>query len=291
MGFKDTFFSRNLSINCRGNLLDLSSPKIMGILNVTPDSFYDGGKYTAKNAIRERVKEIVKEGADIIDVGAFSSRPGASFIHMEAELERLIPALEIIRELYPEIPVSVDTFRAEIARKITESYEVDIINDITAGEEDPEMFNFIAESNTPYILMHMKGRPETMQKDPKYKDVVNEVLIFLEKKVYDLIGRGVNDIIVDPGFGFGKTIHHNYTLLSGLEVFRTLEVPLLIGLSRKSMTYKFLGTGPESSLNGTTALHMYALVKGANILRAHDVREAVEVKKLFKKLTEEEKKA
>ncbi len=291
MGFKDTFFSRNLSINCRGNLLDLSSPKIMGILNVTPDSFYDGGKYIVKRAIRKRVKEMVEEGADIIDVGAFSSRPGATYISMEEELDRLIPALEVIRELYPDLPVSVDTFRAETARKITESYGVDIINDITAGEEDSGMLDFIAENNIPYIMMHMKGRPETMQKAPEYEDVVNEVLTFLERKVNDLTDRGVNDIIVDPGFGFGKTIQHNYALLSGLEVFRALEAPILIGISRKSMTYKYLGTGPESALNGTTALHMYALVKGANILRVHDVREAVEVKKLFEKLIEEEKKA
>ncbi|MFW5877765.1 MAG: dihydropteroate synthase [bacterium] len=291
MGFKDTFFSRNLSINCRGNLLDLSNPKIMGILNVTPDSFYDGGKYTVETTIRDRVKEIVDQGADIIDVGAFSSRPGAAYISMQEELERLIPALEIIKDIYPEIPVSVDTFRSDIARKITGNYGVDIINDITAGEEDPEMFEFIAESNIPYIMMHMKGKPEIMQKDPQYKDVVNEVLTFLEKRVDILLNRGVNDVIIDPGFGFGKSMQHNYTLLSGLEVFRALEVPILIGISRKSMTYKFLGTGPGSALNGTSALHMYALLRGANILRVHDVKEAVEVKKLFEKLIEEEKKA
>ncbi len=290
MGFKDTFFPRNLSINCRGNLLDLRTPKIMGILNVTPDSFYDGGKYTEKFSIRQRVRQIIEQGADIIDVGAFSSRPGSSYISEKKELERLIPALEIIRELDPGIPVSADTFRSKIAAKITSEYQVDIINDITAGEEDPMMFDFIAASNTPYIIMHMKGKPETMQKEPLYMDVVNEVLAWLEKKVNQLTERGVNDVLIDPGFGFGKSIEHNYTLMSGLEVFKALEIPLLIGVSRKSMTYKVLNSGPESALNGTTALHMYALMKGANILRVHDVKEAVEVKKLWEKLHQEEKK-
>jgi dihydropteroate synthase len=263
----------------------------MGILNVTPDSFYDGGKYMDEQTIRERLKEIVEQGADIIDVGAFSSRPGSSYISQNEEMKRLLPALDLISELYPEIIVSVDTFRSAIAERVITEYNVSIINDITAGTEDPEMFDLIAEKKVPYIIMHMKGKPENMQKKPEYEDVVNEVLSFLEKKLSSLIDKGVNDIIIDPGFGFGKSLEHNYTLLAGLEVFRSLELPILIGISRKSMTYKYLDTGPESVMNATTALHMYALTKGANILRVHDVGEAVEVKKLFEKLDEVEKKA
>lgn len=278
-------------MNCRGNLIDLSTPRVMGILNVTPDSFYDGGKYTSPENILDRIHTIVKEGADIIDVGAFSSRPGANYISKEEELQRLIPALEILRAYYPDVLVSVDTFRTEIADIATTRYQVDIINDITAGSGDPGMFEFIAEKKVPYIMMHMLGTPETMQKDPKYTDVVDEVLEFLNQRSSNLLNEGALDIIVDPGFGFGKSLDHNYQLFSALEVFSSLELPLLIGISRKSMTYKLLETGPESTLNATTALHMYALMKGANILRVHDVKEAVETCKLFNKLYSEEKRA
>ncbi|MGC9345054.1 MAG: dihydropteroate synthase, partial [Bacteroidales bacterium] len=207
------------------------------------------------------------------------------------ELERLLPALDIIRETYPEILLSVDTFRADVAEKVITEYQVDLINDITAGDGDREMFDFIAEQKVPYIMMHMQGTPATMQKNPQYKDVVDEVLAFLNHKSSNLIKKGAIDIIVDPGFGFGKSLEHNYQLFSALEVFTSMELPLLVGISRKSMTYKFLKTGLESTLNATTALHMYALMKGANILRVHDVKEAVETCKLFKKLNEEERKA
>lgn len=288
MGFKDTFFSRNLSINCHGNLLDLSVPGIMGILNVTPDSFYDGGNYTQPDAIKDRIIRMVEEGADIIDVGAYSSRPGSSPVSEDEEKERLFPALEILRKEFPEIPVSADTYRARIAEKIVKEYRVDIINDITGGNGDPDMFGFIADSKTPYILMHMQGTPETMQKSPSYGNVVNEVLSYLNRKSAELLGKGALDIIVDPGFGFGKTMDHNFNLMASLEVFTSLEMPLLVGVSRKSMTYKFLGVEPGSSLNGTTALHMYALIKGVSILRVHDVKEAFETRKLYMKLHEAE---
>ncbi len=282
MVFKDTFFSRNRSINCRGKLLDLTEPKVMGILNVTPDSFYDGGKYTGKENIADRIRQIIEEGADILDIGGFSSRPGAGDISTETELSRLLPALETARELYPDFPVSVDTYRAEVANRVIRDFDIDMVNDITAGNGDPEMFDLIAEKNIPYIMMHMQGTPRTMQKNPHYDDVVNDILKFFAPKVEKLINKGVNDIIVDPGFGFGKTLEHNYTLMASLEVFQSFELPLLIGISRKSMTYKLLGIDKSEALNGTTALHMYSLVKGANILRVHDVKEAVETTGLYK---------
>ena len=270
--------------------MDFSTPKVMGILNLAPDSFYDGGKYTQHEDIISRVKQIVDEGADIIDVGAFSSRPGASPISINEEMKRLVPALEIIRSTYPDIILSADTYRTEIARRIISDYQVDIINDITAGEGDPDMFDFIAGSKIPYVMMHMQGTPENMQNKPVYEDVVDEVLSFLQEKAFLLKTLGVNDIIIDPGFGFGKSLDHNFSLMAALEVFTVLELPLLVGVSRKSMIYKFLGSGPESALNGTTALHMYALTRGTNILRVHDVREAVETRKLYEKLAEEERK-
>jgi dihydropteroate synthase len=291
MGLKDTFFSRNLNMNCRGNLIDLSVPRIMGILNVTPDSFYDGGNYTTRESILNRTRSMIEEGVDIIDVGAFSSRPGADYISKEEELERLLPALQIIRENFPDILISVDTFRTEIAEKVIEDYNVDIINDITAGDGDPEMFDFIAATKVPYIMMHMQGTPANMQKNPQYQDVVDEVLRFINIRSSALLKKGAIDIIIDPGFGFGKTLDHNYSLLAALEVFTSLNMPILIGVSRKSMTYKLLDTGPESALNGTTALHMYSLMKGASILRVHDVKEAVETCKLYQKLQDEETKA
>ncbi|MBE0654060.1 MAG: dihydropteroate synthase [Bacteroidales bacterium] len=288
MGFKDTFFSENLSINCRGRLLDLSRPAVMGILNVTPDSFFDGGKYTDSIAIKKRVRQIMDEGADIIDIGGYSSRPGSVAVSEGEEWNRIRPALEIIRTMDMDIPISVDTFRSVIASRAVSEFQADIINDITGGSGDPEMFDFIAGSGTPYILMHMQGTPETMQKEPSYDDVVDEVLDFLQERSSELRKRGALDIIIDPGFGFGKTVTHNYQLLSALEVFTALEMPVLAGISRKSMVYHFLEVRPEDSLNGTAALHMYALVKGARILRVHDVKEAVEVKKLFEKLYLEE---
>jgi dihydropteroate synthase len=283
---KDTFFSGIHSLNCRGKLLDLSRPAIMGILNVTSDSFYDGGKYLDAENIMIKVSTMVDDGADILDIGAMSTRPGSKPVPQELELKRLSEAMSLIRKKYPEIPVSVDTFRPEIAKKIILDYNADMINDITAGGKSEEMFRVVAELKVPYIIMHMQGNPDTMQKNPHYEDVVDEILLFLAEKTMRLRKSGVNDIIIDPGFGFGKTLDHNYQLLAHLNVFRSLELPILTGLSRKSMISRFLNTEPENALNGTTALNMYALTQGSNILRVHDVKEAVETRNLFCRLRE-----
>jgi dihydropteroate synthase len=290
MEFKDTFFSRNLSINCSGKLIDLTFPKIMAILNLTPDSFYDGGKYTETSDLHKRIDTIYHEGADIIDLGGFSSRPGASEISQETEIERLRPALEYTRKNYPDLPVSIDTFRLGTAKKLYNDYGIDIINDITGGDGDPDLINFAAEKKLAYVIMHMKGNPKNMQKNPEYKDVVNELLDYFDQKNQQFLKAGINDVIIDPGFGFGKTTEHNFTLLSALETFKSFELPVLVGISRKSMIYKSLNIDPENSLNGTTALHMYALQKGANILRVHDVAEAKETIRLNIFLNKEEKK-
>ncbi len=289
MAFKDTFFSRNLSINCRGELMDLTVPKVMGILNVTPDSFYDGGRYTDKAGIESRVRKMVDEGTDIIDIGGYSSRPGAEDISAKEELSRLLPAIEVVRRLFPNIPVSVDSYRTEVIRRVSEDFEIDIINDITGGNGDPEMFDLVASWKLPYIMMHMQGTPRTMQEKPTYSDVVNDIMMFFAGRLETLIDKGVNDVILDPGFGFGKTLEHNYMLLASLEVFRSFGMPLMAGISRKSMTYKLLDIDKSEALNGTTALHMYALTKGVSVLRVHDVKEAVETVKLFKFLHNMEK--
>lgn len=284
MSFKDTFFSQNHSINCRGRLLDLTRPAVMGVLNITDDSFYDGGKYTNQESVLKKVSSMVEEGADIIDVGAMSTRPGSKPVPVGSEMEKLSEVLQFIRKDFPGIPVSIDTCRPEVAKKMIIDYEADIINDITAGGESEEMFRVIAETKTPYIIMHMQGDPGTMQNNPQYRDVVDEVLLFLAQKTLRLRKLGVTDIIVDPGFGFGKTLEHNYELLANLSVFHSLELPILTGLSRKSMISRFLNTDPDNALNGTTALNMFALGKGSNILRVHDVREAVETRNLYCKL-------
>jgi dihydropteroate synthase len=258
----------------------------MGILNLSPDSFYDGGKYSTKDEIRGMVEQIISEGAEIIDIGAVSTRPGAKLLNFKEELKRLIPAMEIIRKHFPDFPVSIDTVNPETAGKMISEYSADMINDISAGGESEKMFEIISEFKIPYIIMHMKGLPSSMQVNPEYEDVVDEILVFMAEKTSRLKAMGVNDIIIDPGFGFGKSIDHNYQLLSNLDCFRSLELPILVGLSRKSMIYRFLSSSPEQSLTGTTALHMFALIKGASILRVHDVRDAVEVCKLYSKLTE-----
>ena len=262
----------------------------MAILNLTPDSFYDGGKYREAPELKKRIDSIYQEGADIIDIGGFSSRPGAREISMDTELGRLRPALEYIRKHYPDLPVSVDTFRSGTAKKLHKDYGIDIINDITGGDGDPELVNFAAENKLPYVVMHMKGNPENMQENPDYKDVVNELLDYFDQKNQEFLKAGLHDIIIDPGFGFGKTLEHNFTLLSALEVFKSFELPVMVGVSRKSMIYKSLNINPDKSLNGTSALHMYALQKGANLLRVHDVTEAKEVIELYKLLKIEEKK-
>lgn len=285
MDSKNTFFSKKLAIQIRGTLLDLSEPKVMGILNLTPDSFYDGGKHNSTEKILQHVGEMVSEGLDILDIGAYSTKPEAKDVSEKEELDRLIPVLKILKSEYPDLILSVDTFRSEIARIAATDYSVDMINDISAGDMDNKMFEVIAKLNVPYIMMHMQGTPQTMQLNPEYKNVVKEVIRYFSEKVRKARLLGINDVIIDPGFGFGKTIEHNYQLLKHLPDFRIFEIPLLVGLSRKSMIYKSLKTTPDESLNGTTVLNTLALQGGATILRVHDVREAKEAITLCQKFS------
>lgn len=263
-------------INVNGSLLDLSQPRVMGILNVTPDSFYAGSRTQTEAEIVRRVKQIVSEGAAIIDIGAYSSRSNADDVSAREEMERLRMGLKILFEIQPDAVVSVDTFRADVARMCVEEYGVAIINDIAAGEMDANMFHTVAALNVPYIMMHMQGTPQSMQQHPHYDNLLKEVFLYFARKVQQLRDLGVKDIILDPGFGFGKTMEHNYELLSHLEEFRIFELPLLVGVSRKSMIYRLLDITPQEALNGTTVLDTICLLKGADILRVHDVKEAVE---------------
>lgn len=266
--------------------LDLSTPVVMGILNVTPDSFYDGGKYTTETAVIRRINQIVEEGAGIIDVGAYSTRPGAAFVDEQEELGRLSWAVELVRKYYPNLPVSIDTFRAGVAREIVSCLGEVIVNDISGGTLDENMFDFVAETGVPYIMMHIQGTPQTMQQNPVYEDVVREVRQFLTERIAVLNAKGFDNIILDPGFGFGfgKTLAHNYELMSGMDTYQDLGYPLLVGISRKTMIYKLLGGTAQDALNGTTVLNTIALLKGANILRVHDVKEAVETVRIVQQL-------
>ena len=261
-------------------MLDLSVPCVMGILNITPDSFYAGSRMQTEAEITARAQQILDEGAGIIDIGAYSSRSNAENVSPHEEMERLRMGLEILRKTHLGAVISVDTFRADVARMCVEEYGVAIINDIAAGEMDTDMFRTVAELNVPYIMMHMQGTPQNMQKHPHYDNVLKEVFLYFAQKVQQLRDLGMKDIILDPGFGFGKTVEHNYELLAHLEEFRVFELPLLVGVSRKSMIYRLLGGTPQDALNGTTVLDTICLLKGADILRVHDVREAVETVKI-----------
>ena len=274
-------------INVKGRLLDLSVPKVMGILNVTPDSFYAGSRMQTEEDIAARARQIIAEGASIIDIGAYSSRSNAEHISAEEEMKRLRTGLEILNRNHPDAVISVDTFRADVAEWCVKEYGVAVINDIAAGEMDNRMFRTVARLGVPYIMMHMQGTPQDMQKEPRYENLIKEVFLYFSRKVQQLRDLGVKDIILDPGFGFGKTLEHNYKLMAHLEEFRIFELPLLVGVSRKSMIYKLLGGTPQDSLNGTTVLDTVALMKGANILRVHDVREAVEAVRITEKIKEE----
>jgi len=269
------------TINCKGRLLDLSTPIVMGVLNLTPDSFFDGGQFNSEKAILTQVERMLTEGASIIDIGGMSSRPGANIVSVDQELKRVMPTLKLLVKQFPEAIISIDTIHSQIARQTVEA-GASIVNDISGGNIDAEMIPTIGDLGVPYILMHMKGRPVDMQDGVAYDDVVQEVLNYFVEKIGALRSVGVKDIILDPGFGFGKTQAHNYELLKNISVFKILELPLLIGLSRKSMIYKLLDSSPAEALNGTTALHMVALQQGARILRVHDVREAWEVVQLWK---------
>lgn len=274
------------TINVKGQLIDLSEPQVMGILNVTPDSFFSGSRKQTETEIRERVAEIFNEGASMIDVGAYSSRPDADDISPEEEMSRLRRGLKIVREMYPEAVVSVDTFRADVARMCVEEYGADIINDISGGNMDCRMFSTVAELGVPYILMHMKGTPQTMQQSPQYDDLMKDILLYFAERVQQLRDLGQKDIIIDPGFGFAKTLNHNYELMQQLDKLGIFKLPILVGISRKSMIYRLLGGTPADALNGTTALNTIALLKGASILRVHDVKECVEVVNIVKKMKE-----
>ncbi len=271
------------TLNCRGRLLSLESPVVMGVLNVTPDSFYDGGRYRGRDQVLRQAEKMLREGAALVDVGGMSSRPGADDVPEAEELRRVVPAIAAIGEAFPEALISVDTIRPAVAREAVAA-GAHLINDISAGALAEDMYGTVAALGVPYCLMHMQGTPGTMQRSPHYEDVVQEVLDFFIREVGKLRELGVVDIVIDPGFGFGKTLDHNYRLLKNMHVFRMLDLPVLAGLSRKSMIYRLLGTTPEEALNGTTALHMIALQQGAVILRVHDVRQAVEAIRLWEQL-------
>ena len=267
-------------INCQGKLIDLVTPKVMGILNVTPNSFYDGGKYKNESEIVKQVETMLVDGADFIDIGAYSSKPNAEFVSEEEEIARLIPVLKLVLKEFPTTLLSVDTFRSEVAKAAVKS-GASIINDISAGGLDDKMMETIGKLQVPYIMMHMKGTPQTMTQLTQYDDIVKDMLFYFSEKVALARSFGINDLIIDPGFGFAKTVEQNFEIMQKLELFKVLELPILAGVSRKSMIYKPLDLTPEKALNGTTALNMIALTKGASILRVHDVKEAVECVKLF----------
>lgn len=272
-----------MTINCNGNLIDLATPKVMGILNVTPNSFFDGGKHTNENEILNQVEKMLSEGATFIDVGAYSSKPKAEFVSEKEELERILPVIQSILKQFPEAILSVDTFRSEVARVCIENGAA-MINDISAGSLDENMFEVIAKYKVPYIMMHMRGTAQTMQSLTNYDNIVKEMIFYFSEKVAKATSLGITDLILDPGFGFAKTLEQNYEVLQNIKLFQMLELPILVGVSRKSMIYKVLNSNPNDALNGTTVLNTIALMKGAKILRVHDVKEAVECIKLIQNL-------
>lgn len=272
-----------MTINCNGTLIDLSVPKVMGILNVTPNSFYDGGKHREINSIIHQVDKMLSEGADFIDIGAYSSKASAEFVSEKEEIERLKVVVKELINTFPNIILSVDTFRAAVAMVAVE-HGVAIVNDISAGLLDEKMLPTVADLKVPYIMMHMRGNPQSMQSLTKYDDIVKEITFYFSERIQKARSFGISDIIIDPGFGFAKTVEQNYEVLNKMELFSILELPLLAGVSRKSMIYKVLENTPQEALNGTSVLNTVALQKGAKILRVHDVKEAVECIKLVSKL-------
>ncbi len=276
-----SFFKGRQTLSCKGKLLDISKPLVMGVINVTRDSFFKGSRFTFSYSIAKRAEQILQQGGTIIDVGACSTRPGSEPVNETNELKRLSKAFTVIRKKFPEAILSVDTYRSAVARKVVNEFDVNIINDISAGEMDAEMFKTVAELKVPYVLMHMQGNPTNMQIKPHYDDLMGDLFSFFTKKIETLNLLGVNDIVIDPGFGFGKSIDNNYTLLKNLNAFQIFELPVMVGLSRKSMIYNVLNTCPSKALNGTTAVNTIALLKGASILRVHDVKEAAEVIRLM----------
>ena len=273
----------NLSINCNGKLVDLNTPKVMGVLNITPDSFYDGGRYKDAKSVLNQTEKLISEGATFLDIGAYSSRPGADFISENEELKRIVPVVELIQKNNPDVLISIDSFRAKVIRECVSAGAV-ISNDISAGKLDPDMIKTVGELGVPYIMMHMRGTPQTMKNHTTYQHLINEIYAYFSKQIELARQHNITDIIIDPGFGFAKTLAQNYELLNQMEFFKNLNCPILTGVSRKSMIYKVLGCTANEALNGTTALNMVALMNGACILRVHDVKEAVECIKLFNQL-------
>ena len=271
------------TINCKGNLIDLSTPKVMGVINLTPDSFYDGGKLTSEKEILLQANKMLQEGATFLDLGAYSSRPGAQFVSEKEEIHRLLPVIKILLNEFPETLLSIDTFRSNVANESIYA-GASLINDISAGTLDDHMFKIIAQHQVPYVMMHMRGTPETMMQNTDYTNLTKEVIYYFSERIAKARSFGINDLIADPGFGFSKTLDQNYELFNHLELFRYLNVPLLIGISRKSMIQKKIKTTAADSLNGTTALHAIAIQKGASILRVHDVKEAFETINLLQNL-------
>lgn len=272
------------TINCNGKLIDFSIPKVMGIVNVTPDSFYDGGKIKTDLDLLSQVEKMLLEEAAFLDIGGYSSRPDAQDISIDEELKRVLPSVELILKNFPQTLISVDTFRSEVARKAIESGAA-MVNDISGGFLDEKMLDTVAQLQVPYIIMHMRGTPQTMQSLTDYKNVTRELLFYFSERIATARKKGINDLIIDPGFGFAKTLEQNYEILSNLELFQKIEMPILVGLSRKSMIYKILETNAKESINGTTTLNTVALLKGASILRVHDIKEAMECVKLIEKLS------
>ena len=272
---KDTYLLDNYSINFKGNLISLNRPVVMSILNTTPDSFFDGGKYNSIVKTLKKVEKDLNQGATIIDIGGYSTKPGGNNVTIDEEIRRTIPYIEKIVDTFPEINISIDTFRGKVAALAIDA-GAGMINDVSAWNIDREMFETIKKYNVPYILMHMKGEPKNMQDNPRYENVTKEVIQFLSEKLNMLNSHGISDVIIDPGFGFGKTNADNYKLLKNIELLKVFKAPILVGISRKSMIYKTLKTNKLNSINGTTALNMFALSKGAKILRVHDVKQAME---------------
>ncbi|MHA6281376.1 dihydropteroate synthase [Salinimicrobium sp. CAU 1759] len=270
-------------INCKGQLIDLSVPKVMGVLNLTPDSFYDGGRRKRREDHMHQAEKMLAEGADFIDVGSYSSRPGADDISEEEELKRILPVVEELAERFPDVILSIDTFRSKVARQCVEAGAA-MVNDISAGNLDEKMMETVAQMQVPYIMMHMRGNPQTMKDLNSYNNLVQDILFYFSEKIDRARDYGINDLIIDPGFGFSKNIEQNFELLSKLQLFKNLDLPILSGLSRKSLIYKTFNTTPDNALNGTTALNTVALMNGTNILRVHDVKEAVECVKLLQRL-------
>lgn len=273
-----------MTINCLGNLIDLSTPKVMGIVNITPDSFFDGGKYTSNSMLLSQVEKMLIDGATFIDIGAYSSKPNAALVSEEEEIKRIIPVVKLVLSHFPETLISIDTFRSSVAKRGIENGAA-MINDISAGTIDESMFETISNLRVPYCIMHMRGTPQTMQSLTDYEDIMRDILFYFSEKIAKARSYGINDIIIDPGFGFAKNVEQNYELLQKLELFDLIQLPLLVGFSRKSMIYKPLEITPQDALNGTTVLNTIALTKGAKLLRVHDVKEAVECVKLFNKMS------